>query len=472
MNATSRRQFLIKSVAAIGFPTIIPASAIGKGGRPAPSERITVGVIGYGTIALHWTPSFLNNEKCQCVAVSDPVKRSAHYGYSGELEGGRDVGVDIFNKFYSDKGKNEYKGAKGYVDFREMLEKEDIDAVQICTPDHWHAYQSIYSARKGKHIYGQKPLSLNIGEGRRTVEEVEKSGITWQTGSQQRSDLYFRMAAEYVRNGRIGKVKKIRIGLPGGHNDWSKLGSQTAPAPIPANFDYDMWLGPAPQMDYRPALLPLNWRHNFHFSGGMVTDFGAHHIDIAQWALGFENTGPVEMKYLSADMPPADALYNTATAFRFDAIFEDGTVYEIGDVTKKLMPEVEATQKASNQNKPFDHSGIFFEGENGKWIWVNRGKLLASDPEIFREKIRPEETHLYVSKDHTDNFLDCVYTGKATIAPVEAAHRTISIAHLGNIGLRLGAKSLKWNPQTEKFVDHVEADKLLNTVWRKPWDLA
>lgn len=469
-STTSRRRFLFQSAAALGFPAIIPATALGKAGRPAPSERITVAVLGWGTIATHWTPSFLNNEKCQVVAVADPMKEGSNYGYSGELKGGREVGRQFIDKFYSENAKTKVKVCAAYTDFRELLEKEDIDAVQICTPDHWHGYQTIYSARKGKHLYGQKPLSLNIGEGRQMVNAINEAGITWQTGSQQRSDAYFRMACEFVRNGRIGKVKRVRIGLPGGHKNWSKLGDKTDPAPVPADFDYDMWLGPAEQMEYRPALLPLNWRHNFNFSGGMITDFGAHHIDIAQWAMDLESTGPVEINNIRGELPDKKALYNTASKFHYECTFENGTQYIIADESEKLMPELEALQK--DKSKPADQTGIFFEGEGGKWIWVNRGKLLASDPNLFRDKIRPEEVHLYESKDHTDNFLDCVYSGKPPVAPVETAHRTISISHLGNIGLRLGRTSLKWDPKAESFTGDEEANGLRNREWRKPWVLA
>lgn len=465
---TSRRRFLVQSVAALGFPTIIPASALGKG-RPAPSERINVGVFGWGTIATHWTGNFLSNEKCQVIAVADPVKEGTNYGYSGELKGGREIGKGIIDKHYSTFSKKASKSCTAYADFREMLEKEDLDAVQICTPDHWHCYQTVTCARKGIHLYGQKPLSLTIGEGRQMVEEVNKAGVTWQTGSQQRSDLYFRMACEFVRNGRIGKVKRVRIGLPGGHKDWNKWGNRTAPEAPPADFDYDMWLGPAAQMEYRPALLPLNWRHNYNFSGGMITDFGAHHIDIAQWGMDRENTGPVELRNIKGEMPPKDALYNTATAFHFEAVFDDGLTYVIADESEKIMPEVAALEKDPEK---FGHSGIFFEGENGKWIWVNRGKLQASAREILTEKIRPEEIHLYESKDHTDNFLDCVYSGKPVVAPIEAAHRTISISHMGNIALRLGRSSIKWDPKAENFGDDAEANAMLKREYRKPWTLA
>jgi predicted dehydrogenase len=466
----SRRRFLTTSAAALGFPTIIPATALGKGGRPAPSERITVGAIGWGTIAGDWTPSFLNNDKCQVIAVADPMKEYGHYGYDGKETGGREAGKKIIDAHYSQAANKPVKACASYADFREMMEKEDLDAVQVSTPDHWHANIAVYAARKGKHIYGQKPLALNIAEGRLMADEVAKAGITWQTGSQQRSDVYFRLACEQVRNGRIGKLKRVRVGLPGGHSNWNGMADQINTAPVPADFDYEMWLGPAEQMDYRPALLPLNWRHNFNFSGGMITDFGAHHIDIAQWGMGMDHSGPVELRNVSGTLNK-DALYNTATAFSFECVYESGVVMHVASPEHKLMPEVEAALANPNAKKPFDHVGVMFEGDEGKWIYVNRGKITASNPEILREKATESEIHLYESKDHTDNFLSCIYDGKPTATPIEVSHRSISIAHLANVALRSGSTGLKWDPKTETIADNAAASKLLSKEWRKPWAL-
>lgn len=469
---STRRQFLTTGVAALGFPMIVPRSVFGAAGRPAPSERITVGAIGWGTIAGDWTPSFLNNDKCQVVAVADPMKEYGHYGYDGKETGGREAGKKIIDEHYSKSANKPAKACAAYADFREMMDKEDLDAVQVSTPDHWHAYMAIYAARKGKHIYGQKPLALNIAEGRRMADEVAKAGVTWQTGSQQRSDIYFRMACEMVRNERIGKLKRVRVGLPGGHSNWNGMADKTEVAPVPADFDYEMWLGPAEQMDYRPALLPLNWRHNFNFSGGMITDFGAHHIDIAQWGMGTEHTGPVEIKNVTGTLAKT-ALYNTATAFSFDCVYDNGVLMQVASPDHKLMPEVEAAMQAAGGGgkKPFDHVGVLFEGDAGKWIYVNRGKITASDPAILREKIGPNEIHLYESKDHTDNFLSCIYDGKPTATPVEVSHRSISISHLANIALRTDSAALKWNPQNETIAGNEAASKLLSKEWRKPWTL-
>jgi len=464
----SRRRFLSTSAAVMGFPTIVPSSIFAKAERPAPSERITVGAIGWGTIAGDWTPSFLNNEKCQVVAVADPMKEYGHYGYDGKETGGREAGKKIIDSHYSEAANKPVKVCSAYTDFREMMEKEDLDAVQVSTPDHWHAYIAIYAARKGKHIYGQKPLALNIGEGRLMADEVAKAGVTWQTGSQQRSDIYFRLACELVRNERIGKLKRVRVGLPGGHSNWNGMADQVAVAPPPADFDYDLWLGPAEQMDYRPALLPLNWRHNFNFSGGMITDFGAHHIDIAQWGMGTEHTGPTEIKNISGKLD-LSALYNTATEFNFECVYDNGVVMHVASPEHKLMPEVEAAMKIPPGKKPFDQVGIMFEGDDGKWIYVNRGKISASDPAILREKITANEIHLYESKDHTDNFLSCIYDGKASAAPIEVSHRSITVAHLANIALRTGSSSLKWNPQMEKIEGNEAAARLISKDWRKPW---
>jgi predicted dehydrogenase len=204
----TRRQFIAKTAAAIGFPTVIPASALGMAGRPAPSERVTVGLIGYGTIAIDWTGNFLNDKRVQVVAVADPMKKMGHYGYKGEKFGGRDVGKETVDNYYSSSEHKPVKVCASYLDFREMLEKEDLDAVQISTPDHWHAYMTVLCARKGLHIYGQKPLALNVAEGRLMADEVAKAGITFQTGSQQRSDMKFRLACELARNGRLGKLQR------------------------------------------------------------------------------------------------------------------------------------------------------------------------------------------------------------------------------------------------------------------------
>lgn len=448
----NRRSFLkTTAVAAAGlsFPTIIPASALGRDGRPAPSERVTLGLIGFGTIAHSTTPNFLGDERVQIVACADPVSELQNYGYSGELTGGRLVGQKKVEEYYAkDKAGGSFKGCRVYEDFRAMLDQEDLVAVNISTPDHWHCAAAVIAARKKKHIYGQKPLALTVGEGRRIADEMAKNGVTWQTGSQQRSTAYFRIACEFIRNGRIGKIQGIQVGLPGGHKDWSQLAARNKPEAPPKELNFDLWLGPAPQRDYVPALLQLNWRHHWDFSGGMITDWGAHHLDIVQWALDMDAGGPVAVENIKADLPPQTDLYNTPTGYAFDVVYANGIRVNVSD-------------KHPN--------GIRFEGEGGRSIFVNRDKLEFTPENLREQKIKDGEIRLYESKLHERNFVDCIYSGQPAITPAEIAHRSITIAHLANIGIRLGREKVAWDPAAEKFVNDAKADALLSRAMRVPF---
>ena len=450
----TRRALIKNSVltaAAAGFPSIIPGTALGLNGRPAASERITMAAFGFGTIAYTTVPAFLQDVRVQTIAVADPVSDLGSYGYSAEKRGGRLVGKAMIEKHYADAKDGSYKGCNVYEDFRVLLEKEDIDAVNVSAPDHWHAFMAIYCARKGKHIYGQKPLAMTVNEGRRMADEVKKAGITWQTGSQQRSDLKFRMAASYVRNGRLGKITEIRIGLPAGHTNWSKLADRKTAEPAPRELNWDLWLGPAPQRDYAPAILQLNWRHNYDFSGGMITDWGAHHMDIAQWALDMDNSGPVAIENIKGELPAKDDLYNTATAYHFEAVYASGARMIVDSSFRE---------------------GIEFVGEGGKKIFVKRDLIEFTPQELRAEQIKPEEIQLHLSKKYNHNldFVDHLYDGAASAAPIEASHRTITIAHLANLGLRLGKSSLKWDAATEQSTD-AEINAMLSRPMRAPYSI-
>jgi predicted dehydrogenase len=448
----TRRALLKNSVltaAAAGFPSIIPGTALGLNGRPAASERITMAAFGFGTIAYTTIPAFLQDQRVQIVAVADPVSELGNYGYSAEKSGGRLVGKALIEKHYTEAKDGTFKGCTAYEDFRDLIAKEDIDAVNVSAPDHWHAYMAIYCAQKGKHIYGQKPLALTVSEGRRMVEEVKKAGITWQTGSQQRSDLKFRMAAGYVRNGRLGKITEVRIGLPAGHTNWSKLAERKAPEAAPRELNWDLWLGPAPQREYAPAILQLNWRHNYDFSGGMITDWGAHHMDIAQWALDMDTSGPVAIENIKGELPAKGDLYNTATAFHFEAVYATGTRMIVDSSFRE---------------------GIEFIGDNGKKIFVKRDLIEFSPQELRSEQIKPEEIQLHLSKKYNHNldFVDHLYDGGATAAPIEASHRTITIAHMANLGLRFGKSTFKWDPAAEQSSDS-EINAQLTRPMRAPY---
>ena len=448
----NRREFIQASalaVAGAALPSLTSCSTAGSGRRPAPSARLNLGVIGFGTIAHDTIMNFLGDPRVQVVAVADPVSNLGNYGYEGERRGGRLVGQQRVEQFYAeDSPRGTFSGCKPYEDFRTMLDREDLDAVYIAAPDHWHCAMAVMAAARGKHIYGQKPLALTVAEGRRIADTVKAAGIVWQTGSQQRSSANFRTACEYVRNGRLGRIQRITVGLPGGHKDWSGLASRNRPETPPPELNHDLWLGPAPERPYIPALLQLNWRHNWDYSGGMITDWGAHHLDIVQWALNQDAGGPSRIEITHADLPPPTALYNTASHFTFDAVYADGTRVNISD---------------ANPN------GILFEGEGGKSILVSRDQLLFTPGEMRRERIRPDEIRLYESKVHEANFVDCILEKRPTIAPAEASHRAITVSHLANIALRLGRSKLAWDPVNEKFVDDAAANAMLSRPMRQAY---
>lgn len=448
---SSRRDFLHSTIpaatAAFAFPSLIPGSALGLSGGVAPSNRITVGIIGTGNQGFNDINSFLADDRVQIVAVCDVNRESAGY-WDGKI-GGREPARRLVEKHY---GKNRpsgnYHGCDALHDYRELLGRAGIDAVEICTPDHWHALMVLDACKAGKDIYCQKPLSLTVTEGRAMSYAVQTRKVVFQTGSQQRSDRRFRRAAELVRNGRIGDLVTVRVGLPGGRTDYAKTGSRKKPEPVPAGFDYDFWLGPARSAPYAPARCHVNFRWIYDYSGGNVTDWGGHHPDCAQWGMGTELSGPIAIKNAKGVFPP-DELWNTATEFSFEAVYDNGV-----------------TMIVSNREK----MGVTFQGKSGS-IYVNRGKLEAEPKSLLDSKIGPEGIHLYASDDHFRNFIDCVISREPTAAPVEVAHRSITICHLGNIAMRLGRDSLRWDPRTEQIVGDHEASQMLSRPYRAPWVL-
>jgi predicted dehydrogenase len=280
------------------------------------------------------------------------------------------------------------------------------------------------------------------------ADEVRRRKRVFQTGSQQRSDANFRRACELVRNGRIGRLHTVRCGLPGGRPDYGRTGHRKKPEPIPDGFDFDRWLGPAPEVPYAPARCHVNFRWIYDYSGGQVTDWGGHHPDCAQWGMGTELTGPVEIRNARAVFPP-DELWNTATEYYFEAIYENGV---------KLI--------VSNTER----GGVTWEGTEG-WVWANRGQHDANPRSILTSDIGEGGVRLYKSDDHFRNFTDCVLSRGETAAPVEVAHRSITICHLGNIAMRLGRSTLKWDPNRERILDDDEAQRMLSRPVRSEWKL-
>ncbi len=449
MKKITRRDFLKTSTAtaaAVAFPYIIRSSALGLNGSVAPSNRITLGCIGLGNQGTGDMKWFLSDERIQVVAVCDVNRKSSLYWFGATC--GWEPAKQIVEEHYAqDTQSGTYKGCAVYTDFRQLLARDDIDAVLIAVPDHWHAIPVIQAAKAGKDIYCEKPLSLTIADGRAMSNAVKKYGVVFQTGSQQRSDANFRWACELVRNGRLGKLHTVRCGLPGGTPDLGLSGKRKQPEPVPEGFDYDMWLGPAPWAPYCPARCHVNFRWILDYSGGQITDWGGHHPDIAQWAMDTENTGPVEIRNARGKFAN-DILWNTAADYRFECIYKNGVKLIISNRMRR---------------------GVHFEGTDG-WLWVSRGGIDANPKSILSSVIGPNEINLYRSSDHIRNFIDCVISRREPIAPVETAHRSITIAHLGNIAMQLG-RDLKWDPENECFDNDSEANRMLSRPKRSPWRL-
>jgi predicted dehydrogenase len=442
------RQTALTAATSFGFPTFVPGSALGKEGRPAPSNRTTLGLIGCGGRGTDVVKNFLNDPRVQVVAVCDVERESTRYNQNITKKSGA-LGREPMRRMID----AHYQGSScsTHEDFRELLARPGVDAVQIATPDHWHALQAVAAARAGKHIYCEKPLSLTIGQGRFMSDVVQQSGVVWQTGSQQRSDVHFRTACEMVRNGRIGPLKLIRVGLASDNRDNNGHASQTAPAPTPEGLHYDLWLGPAPDAPFCPARLHSNWRWFYDYSGGNITDFGAHHLDIVQWALNQDGSGPVAFSDLQATWPSPGSLYTTPLTFAFSYRYADGTTVQVAD------------------RMDFG-SGISFEGEEGSVTCVRGG--LKIEPTSLRRPLAESDTRLYESKDHFRNFIDAIQLGVPTAAPIETAHRSITIAHLANIALRLQRTHLDWDPKTETILNDPEADSYRSRPMRAPWHLS
>lgn len=449
MNKNNRRNFIkkiaISTSGIIVVPTIIPACVRGGDGKTAPSDKVTVALIGCGNQGGSDIIRFANYDKAQVVALCDVNKRSKGY-WSGSL-GGRDVTEARLKKFYSEKNGKTLKGLRLEDDFREIIAMNDVDAVEIALPDHWHSIPSLMAAKAGKAIYCQKPLALTIPEGRAISDAVKKYGVIFQTGSQQRSAENFRQICELVRNGKLGKVHTVSCSLPAGVPDYGKNMEQTESIAPPEGFDYNMWLGPAPEAPFCPARTGVNFRWNLDYSGGQITDWGGHHPDIAQWGMGTEHTGPVKIK--SSNTEWADhPVWNTATQYHVEAEFAEGF---------KMILSTKA-----------GHGGVRFEGEDGRWAQVNRGSQKLSD-NLKDVKLNDNDLRLYKSENHFRNFIDCVISGKEPIAPAEVAHRSITIAHLGNISMLLN-QELEWDPKTERFVNNTLANAMLDRPMRAPWD--
>lgn len=451
----NRRKFLKGTAATtlglISFPNIVPSTVLAKAGNVTPSNRITMGSIGLGGMGTNNMRAFLNQPDVQVVAVCDVVKASNEYGhwYKNGWKGpwfGRESAQKIVNDFYARKSESsQYEGCDAYIDFREVISRDDIDAVCITTPDHWHAIPAITAASAGKHIYCEKPMSLTIAEGQAMVKAVRHHGIIFQTGTQRRSSQQYRFMCELIRNGRIGRLKNIITTI--GANNKEAPPSNWKPMPVPEWLDYNMWLGPAPWAPYHKDRCLYTFRFGVDYSGGQTTNLGAHAIDIAQWANGTDNTGPVEVEDLGGEFPK-DGLFTTATKVHFRARYANGV-----ELSCKTQPD----------------GPMRFEGTDG-WIEIKNDKFTYYPESLKNSVIGPNEIHLYKSEEHHRNFIDCVKAHRETAAPVEIGHRSVTICHLGNIAMTLKRK-LEWDPEKECFVNDDQANRMLARSMRSPWHL-
>jgi predicted dehydrogenase len=439
----TRRQFLGRSAAvaagAAALPTIIASSALGKDGAVAPSNRIVMGCIGMGGMGRNDMRVFMGQPEVQVVAVCDVDKPNL------------DGGLEDVRGHYSQQAGTDWKGCAAYGDFREVVARDDIDAVTVTTPDHWHALISIAAAKAGKDIYCEKPLTNSVAEGRAVSDAVRRHGVVLQTGSHERSTESIRYACELVRNGRIGTLRQIRINLPcsdSHHQEAKALTSIPPEEPIPAGFDYDFWLGHTPAAPYTPRRCHFWWRFILSYGGGEMTDRGAHVIDIAQLGAGMDHTTPVHYEAHGKQTP--GSLYNTLWDYRFTNTYANGV---------KLVGTTD------------DPRGLKFEGDDG-WIFVHihGGALEASRPSLLNEKIGPDEIQLGRSPGHHRNFLDCVKSRGVPFAPAEVGHHTATICHLNNIAMLTGGQ-VAWDPARETVLGNPDAAKLLCPTMRAPWSL-
>ncbi len=424
--AATRREFLKGAAAAgaaIAFPAIVPGSALGADGGVAPSNRIAMGVIGSGLQGTSNMRGFMRRKGTQMVAVCDVDK--SH----------RDAAKRIVDEQYGNTD------CATHDDFRELNQRDDIDAVIIATPDHWHVVPAIDAAENGKDMYVQKPLAWSIQEGRALVEAVDKYGRILQTGSQQRSDKRFRQACELVRNGRLGAIYAVNVGIPENNRF---CGPTWTPEAVPAGFDYDFWLGPAPWAEYHHQRCHYEFRFLLDYSGGQVTNFGAHNLDIAQWGLGMDDTAPVTVE--GNGVFPASGLFTTATKVFFECEYANGV--RLVCKTGKF--------------------GMTFEGTEGT-VYVDRETIKAAPASLLDEKIGSDEIKLYKSDDHYQNFLDCVRSREKPICDAETGHRSSTVCNMGNCAMVLGRK-LKYDPKAERF-DDAEANKMLGREMRGPWSI-
>lgn len=443
---TSRRKFLASVAGAAAAPTILSAAEPGH----SANDRIQVGVIGLGSRGYNLVDGLLSHDKVARITAICDVDRN-HYRDrpwgTGKPFGLLPAEKKIQSAYAKSKSGSTSGGLAKYTDFRELIQREDIDAVVVATPDHWHALCTLKALAAGKDVYCEKPVTHLFAEGQAVYQEVAKRKAVFQTGSQQRSYWQFRRAVELARNGLLGTIQEIKVGLPPGYD---RPQGETKLAEIPESLDYDAWCGPAPMLPYMRARHHRWWRGHRAFGGGVLMDWIGHHNDIAHWALDIDQAGgPKLVEAVDWTYPKTD-VYDTPHQYTIRCEYEGG---------------VSSTISSRNEQ------GLKLIGSDG-WVYVKRGKIVASDSRWTQEAFVPGPVKVYRVDDHMGNFLECMRSRNPCIAPAETAHRSITPGHLGYVSETLG-RSLKWDAQSESVIDDPDANKLLRQIdYRQPWQLS
>jgi predicted dehydrogenase len=429
---SNRREFLRTTVlsaagaASSALPTLVSPRVFGSPKSAAPSDRIRLGFIGVGNRGGQNLGEFLDrSDRADVVALCDV---DANY---------------LANALEKVKERSK-RSCTTYGDYRKLLEDKDVDAVVISTPDHWHALATIDACNAGKDVYCEKPLTLTIAEGQAMIAAVRDNRRIVQTGSQQRSDKRFRRACELVRSGRIGKVHTVRVGIPG--NNYGEKVPHSDRREPPSELDYDFWLGPAPYRPYSPNHVHYNFRFFWDYSGGQMTNFGAHHLDIAQWGLGMDESGPISAE--------GKARYNKDAQ------------YEVPDWCEVTYKYADGTTLICGQGEP---DGTTFEGADGT-VHVTRGEIQVRPEELAADPPNDSNVRLYKSADHHGNWLDCIQSRKLPICDVAIGHRSATVCHLGNIAIR-SQKKVQWDPVKERIIGDDDLAHMTSRPYRAPWSL-
>lgn len=390
-----------------------------------PNARVSLGVVGLGWMGFATMKIFMGDPRVQVTGICD------------------------IDAEHLKEGAAAAPVAKTFHEFEELLARPEIDAVYMAVPDHWHGAVAVAAARAGKDIYGEKPLAHNWVEGKAICDAVARHGCIWQTGSWQRSLPDFRYACELVRNGRIGKVSKVEVGLPAGLTDWDGLGRMVEPAAPPKTLDWPRWLGPAPWAPYAPARVHKTWRWNYDTGGGSLMDWVGHHVDIAHWGLGLDDSGPIEVQ--ASGEPSTHPVWDTPARWRVTAKYA-------GDLTMLIAGGQEDVRP-----------GTKWIGEDG-WVWVDRSGIEASPRALLSSKIRPNEVRLPVTQSHHRQFIDCVLSRSETLTPARVALRSATPGYLGNIAMRTG-RTVRWDPVGQRVIGDPVAERMLGRAARGGWSI-